>query len=719
MGPQLHRLTLHDLVKPLQETPVAAPRCMVFTANGVDPVACLEKSELSSGAHAVANGLRQNAVPGTRALISVPTGPEFFTSFFGCLYAGMLAVPVQSVRNVQSLARLEAIAGECGARLFLTSSPIRERVQALDPDFWRRTGMQPFLVDAAQSGGPALEHPVALPGPDEPAYLQFTSGSTGTPRGVIISHANVFSNLAVIDAKAGRPRAGSVASWLPLYHDMGLVSALYALYASLPLVLLSPMHFLQQPWRWLRAISHYGAVYSGAPNFAYESCTRAEVPSDGEPLDLRSWKFAFCGAEMVRPATMRRFAQRFEPFGFRAEALSPAYGLAENTLIVTGVASSQNADARKVESVSLGGECVSPATPASMQPFAEISECGMPGAGHLVRVVDPQRCRTLPDGHMGEIWVTGPSKALGYWQRPEESRAVFEARLEGDNSAYLRTGDLGFLHADRLYVTGRIKELVIIRGRNYHPHEIEEAVRNAHPALSSTAAAFAVTTGDEEKLVVISELLRGARRVAALNEVLIAVQDELVRRLDVKADFIGLAKPGVIPRTSSGKVQRLKCRDQYRAGLLEFLAVWPAPSEIGPETVARPVPPPRALRFVIENWILQWLSFRLRIPVAEIDRRQPLSAYGLDSVAAVQLSQALEDWLELPVSETLAWSYPTIEEVSAYLEQALCKPSPESAGAAEPRRKPLRSQVDLALQWVERLSEPEVELLYSRRLVRE
>jgi acyl carrier protein len=163
----------------------------------------------------------------------------------------------------------------------------------------------------------------------------------------------------------------------------------------------------------------------------------------------------------------------------------------------------------------------------------------------------------------------------------------------------------------------------------------------------------------------------------------------------------------------------LKCRDQYRAGLLEFLAVWPAPSEIGPETVARPVPPPRALGFVIENWILQWLSFRLRIPVAEIDRRQPLSAYGLDSVAAVQLSQALEDWLELPVSATLAWSYPTLEELSAYLEQALCKPSPENAGAAEPRRKPSRSQVDLALQWVERLSEPEVELLYSRRLVRE
>jgi acyl carrier protein len=283
----------------------------------------------------------------------------------------------------------------------------------------------------------------------------------------------------------------------------------------------------------------------------------------------------------------------------------------------------------------------------------------------------------------------------------------------------------------RLFLTGRIKELIIVRGRNFHPHEIEEAVRNAHPALSATAAAFSVTTDVEESLVVVCEVRRN-RRNGALQEVLLAIQGELVRRLDVKADVIGLVKPGAIPRTTSGKVQRLKCRTGYVSDLFHFLAFWPVPAAAaaGRQTAGREAAvtssnngagdsAAKPMRFVIENWIGEWLSYRLRIPVENIDPRQPFSDYGLDSLAAVQLSQAIEDWLEVPVPETLAWSYPTPEALSVYIEQALRKFPHEATVAAEPRSKAFHSEVDLALQWVERLTEPEVEHLYRRRLVKE
>ena len=719
MRVQARCLTLTDLLAPIEQGPVARQECMVFSVNGEDPVASLTRSELTRKALAVAYRLQHEVAPGSRALVSFPTSPEFFSSFFGCLYAGVIAVPVQSARTQQSLGRVEAIALECGAEVFLTSSKTVERIEALDPSFWQRTGMKPITVDNID---PAEAKTVAMHLSDGygPAYLQFTSGSTGTPRGVMVSHANVFSNLDVIDERAGRPRGSAAVSWLPLYHDMGLVSAMYALYADLKLVLLSPAHFVKQPWRWLQAISKHRAVYSGGPNFAYELCNGAEAPPDSAPLDLSSWQFAFCGAEMVRPATMRRFAQSFERFGFRPQALSPSYGLAEGTLIVAGVPYKEKGDIRMLESACLSGGPVIAVAPDSSQPSTEISECGMPGTGHTLRIVDPDRGHVLPDGHVGEIWVSGPSKALGYWQRSDETRATFEAQLPGDHATYLRTGDLGFMQAGRLYVTGRIKELIIVRGRNYHPHEIEEAVRHAHSALTSTAA-FAVTTDKEEALIIVSELRRGSWRRLVMADLLNAIQDELVRRLDVRADFIGLVKPGAIPRTTSGKVQRLHCREQYRANALEFLAVWPPKSEPQAEPIP-PIPPQlersaqQSMRSNIEDWMVQWLSFRLRIPVDRIDRRQPLSAYGLDSLTAVQFSQSIEEWLDVPVPETLAWSYPTIEELSTFLAQAVKKSTPEVTAE---QRKESQSQVDLAIQWVERLSDSEVEHLFSRRLIKE
>jgi acyl-CoA synthetase (AMP-forming)/AMP-acid ligase II/acyl carrier protein len=717
MHARVRPLIITDLLKPLHtERPDAVPHSLIFTTNGVDSSSALTKAELLQKAAAAACHLSQHAEPGERALICLPTGPDFFIAFFGCLFAGIVAVPVQAARTAPALARADTIARECGATVFITSGKILERIRALDAGFLRRTGMQAVCAEDIASAPERVEKAFEYPANGGLAYLQFTSGSTGVPRGVMVSHANAALNLDIVDMKAGRPRDATVVSWLPLYHDMGLISALYALYAGHRLVLMSPAHFAQQPWRWLKAVSHYRAVYSGGPNFAYELCNRMEIPA-GEPLDLSCWQFAFCGAEMVRPATLRRFAERFEGFGFPRRALSPAYGLAESTLIVSGVAHVEEANVRTLSSSSLGGGPVMGAEPDT--PAIEISECGTPGPRHTIRIVDPETGCALPEGCVGEIWLAGASKALGYWNRPEESRAVFEARLPGHDGSYLRTGDLGFMEGGRLYVTGRMKELVIVRGRNYHPHELEDAVRNAHAVLSSTVVAFSVTTDVNEELIVIAELRRSGLHTS-LSDVPMAVQDELVRRLDLKADFIGLLKPGAVPRTTSGKIQRLQCRENYQAGSFEFVATWPA-GETGTaaQQTATRDDHSKPTRLMIENWLVQWLSFRLQIPVENIDRRQPLSAYGMDSLAAVQLSQALEDWLEQPIAETLAWSYPTIEQLGEHVERVTQERSQEVENTSAPHGPGVHSQVDLALQSVERLSEGEVEQMFQRRLVKE
>jgi acyl-CoA synthetase (AMP-forming)/AMP-acid ligase II/acyl carrier protein len=719
MAPQKHLLTLHDLLQPLKVSEGGEPHFIVFTTRGDDVTDTLTRSELRAAAAALASRLLQRTRPGSRALISLPTGPDFFVAFFGCLYAGIVAVPIQPVHNARTMERLEAIAVESGADLLLTSQSIADRLQLLDSSFLSRALPQVMIVGASKSVADT-DMPIYDPDPDRVAYLQFTSGSTGQPRGVMISHRNVLANLAVIDAKAGLDGGDSAVSWLPLHHDMGLVSAFYAMYAGLPLVSLSPMHYLQRPLRWLKAISHFRAVISCAPNFAYDLCSAAEPSQDELEMDLTSWQVAFCGSEMIRPAALRRFTRRFERFGFRTETLSPSYGLAEFTLMVTGVPAQQQPEFRSVQITSLTqGSAV--ATAKSDKLSAEISECGTIGTGHRIQVVDPTLCQRQADGQVGEIWVAGPSKALGYWQRPEETKATFQARLEGDDEAYLRTGDLGFLNAGQLFVTGRIKEIIVIRGKNHHPREIEDTASHAHPALSSSVAAFGDIIADKEALVLVSEVRRGSWRHSALNDVPLAIQDELVRRLGLKADFIGLVKPGSIPRTSSGKLQRLKCREHYRAGLLEFLETWPGRSadyegDAAPTHAQFGRSRHNPERPAIEKWIVQWLALRLQITAAAIDRHRPLSAYGVDSLGAVQLSQALEDWLRVPVSETLAWSYPTIQELGAHLEQILRQESPAIGGAHEPPAKSPRSEVESALESVERLSELQIENLHRRRV---
>jgi acyl-CoA synthetase (AMP-forming)/AMP-acid ligase II len=386
------------------------------------------------------------------------------------------------------------------------------------------------------------------------AMLQFTSGSTASPRGVVVTHANLMHNLKVIATGFRHDEHSQGVIWLPPYHDMGLIGGiLEPMNTGFPVTLMSPLAFLQHPQRWISAVSRYRATTSGGPNFAYELCTRKVDPATIPGLDLSSWTVAFNGSEPVRPDTLDRFVEKFGPYGFRHEAFYPCYGLAEATLMVTG------------------GEVDLPPRGLAMPDSQKLISCGRTFFDHRLKVVDPITRVECNEREVGELWISGPSVARGYWQDAEETENVFGGRIAGspsEDGPYLRSGDLGFVHEGELYVAGRKKDLIIIRGRNYHPHDIERSAEQSCPALRpGCTAAFSIDAGSEEQLIVVSEL-RAAER---LEEVRAAIRAAITRDHSLRTKEIVLVQPGTIPKTSSGKIQRLATRQAYLDGKLSVV----------------------------------------------------------------------------------------------------------------------------------------------------
>ena len=647
-------------------------------------------TELDDRARRIAAYFGMYAERGARALLAIPPGPDFLACFFGCLYASIIAVPVPDWRGSRGRARVEDIARECSATWLITSTSAPASSKALAI---RAVTLEELLAsDVRRDPDPHSE--------DDLAYLQFTSGSTSRPRGVMVSHGNVMANLEALDRVMGRPRGGWAVSWLPFYHDMGLIKALFALHTGMSLAIETPDRFIQRPWRWLQAISAVRACYSGGPNFAYELLNRAAPPAHSEPLDLSCWTMAYCGAELVRPRTLRRFARRFAAQGFQAHAFAPGYGLAEFTLAATMVPAHRSPEFRSYTPLAAGPQ---------EQRARELSECGEPVDGHVARIVDPESLHPLPDGAVGEVWLKGRSKTLGYWGRPEETAATFNASL-GDDHGYLRTGDLGFIDGGRVFIVGRLKEIVIVRGRNLHPTEIEETVIAAHPALDGAAAAFVLDRDDGEGLGVVCEVRRTSLRQLPTREILHAMQRELVGRFGVRADEVALVKPGVVPRTTSGKVQRLLCRQMLERGELDTLARWTLWTDNAALAQSdRSTEPPD--RRAISNWIVGWLQTHLRIDPDDVDPRVQLSSFGLDSLHAVELTYALEDWLGITLDQTITWRQPSLQDLSRTIESL--------ARHAEPAANSDRrlSAVESVLAQIESLNESDVDALFVSRVV--
>ncbi|MFE4695640.1 fatty acyl-AMP ligase [Streptomyces sp. NPDC056738] len=535
---------------------------------------------LAERSRAIGAWLQERGLAGSRAMLLYPPGIEFISGYLGCLSAGVVAVPGLPPhgrsQNHRALLRMKRLIADADAKVILGG---REVIAAL-------ATMAEHLPELAEITCVATEDiPDEAAGSwrepdltaDSVAFLQYTSGSTSAPRGVMVTHGNLLDNERVITERMGHTPDvieeydhELFVSWLPVYHDMGLIGpVLNAAYLGVTATLFSPLHFLQRPERWLTAVSRYRPHTSGGPNFAYELCLKHATPDLVEGLDLSRWRVAFNGAEPVRAATLRRFTETFGAAGFRREALYPCYGLAEATLIVTG--SSVQAPPTLATATAIDESGPGGAAPESRSTDAAAVGSGRPGPGTTLVIADPERQEELPEGEVGEIWVSGASVAKGYWRNALATRQTFRATLEGREGRFLRTGDLGFLRDGELFVTGRLKDLIVVEGRNHYPQDLELSAEMSHWGLRpGCTAAFSVDTGGEgERPVVVAETAPEA--VGESEKIIDLIRGAISEAHGLPVHDVVLVHPGTIPKTSSGKIQRHASRAAYLDGTLSLV----------------------------------------------------------------------------------------------------------------------------------------------------
>ncbi len=576
-----------NLVKLLQFRAAvqANDTAFVYLDNGIGGEgheARLTYKELDQRCRALGGWLQKNHYDGKRILLLYPPGLEFIVGFFGCLYAGATAVPIYPPHKNRSMLRVQAVSDSAEASLALTTADVMKRVRemigetpSLKNIAWSTTDRE-FSGYESDWNDPNLDS-------DALAFLQYTSGSTGTPKGVMISHGNMLHNSLLISTGFEHTRSHSGVFWLPSYHDMGLIGGIIQpIYCGRPNVIMSPLSFIMKPYRWLAAISKYRGTTSGGPNFAYDACVKGIREELLDTLDLSCWQVAFNGAEPVHAETMERFAKKFERCGFRYEAFYPCFGLAEGTLIVTGGQKSKAPVVKNVDADSLANGNVIDAIPGTDRVRRLVSS-GRVILNQKVRIVDPESRTVCPENKVGEIWTSSPSVAKGYWKNPKATAETFEAYTADTNEGpFMRTGDLGFMCDGELFVTGRIKDLIIIRGVNLYPQDIEATAQHAAPKLLKLNAGGAFMIGDDndEKLVLVQEAERRFKPEDAPG-VFAEIRKAIAIEHEVPIDTIVLVRTGSVPKTSSGKIQRHSCRDMFLNDELSVVARWSVSDDSG------------------------------------------------------------------------------------------------------------------------------------------
>jgi 8-amino-7-oxononanoate synthase/acyl carrier protein len=565
-----------DLVSAAQFWAAKTPDNPVFyftDGEGGEDV-CLTYRQLDQAARAVAARLQQDgSAEGQRVLLLYPPGLDFVVGFFGTLYAGAIAVPAFPPRKNRKGARIQSIAEDCSANWALSITSVCDLIHSDESAQQDLAGATILATDQislalADQFKPAAINPLA------PAVLQYTSGSTGQPKGVVLTHACLVRNSELI-LLAFEPGPGGGCSWLPLYHDMGLVGGvLEPVFLGRPNVLMSPMSFLQRPARWLQTISKYRVAVSGGPNFAYQLCVDKVTDADMEGVDLSCWSVAYNGAEPVRASTLDQFTEKFAKYGFNRSAFLPCYGMAETTLIVTGGPTSSRPFFRTFDAASLDQRKVMAVpTDDGTDKCRTLVGCGAVLANENIIVVDPDTLEELPVGRVGEIWIQTPSVGKGYWRKPQESQRTFQAFTVAGRGPFLRTGDLGFLFEDQLFVAGRLKDMIIVRGVNRYPQDIEMTVEESHKSIQSgSVAAFALQVDERERLVITAEVQRGAQQ--NWDEVVQAIRRRVTEVHELPPEAISLVRFGTLPKTSSGKIQRHACLNDYKSNALKVVAQW-------------------------------------------------------------------------------------------------------------------------------------------------
>ncbi len=635
----------------------------VFLTDGETETSEITYGELDRQARAIAAWLQSLGAQGERAVLLYPPGLEYIAAFFGCLYAGVVAVPAYPPQRKRTLGRLRAVLADSGSTVALTTAKVRAGVDRLCR---QDSGMDEFgLLRWIETDitPQDIEHTWRMPtvDPGTLAFLQYTSGSTGSPKGVMVSHENLVHNQRMIQEAFNHSEHTTVLGWLPLYHDMGLIgNVLQPLYLGRPCVLMSPVHFMQKPFRWLSAISRYRATTSGAPNFAYDLCVRQISAEEQKMLDLSSWSVAFNGAEPVHAGTLDRFSEAFGPCGFKREAFYPCYGLAEATLFVAGGQQGKAPVVRTVEKAGMerGWIIDSNETDGSTQ---RLVGCGRTGADQQLAIVHPETLSPCPSDQVGEIWIKGPSVAQGYWNRADATTHTFAAATaDTEKVPFLRTGDLGVFHDDTLFVVGRLKDLIIIRGRNHYPHDIESTVQGSYPSLRpGCGAAFSVQADDEEQLVVVQEVVGGS--AGELDHVVALVRRAVTEQHEVQVHTVLLIKPGTLPKTSSGKVQRHLCREKFLSHELEAVRIAVREQEVNKQTdLAADGSADDVVATVAKVWAQVFNRH-------QIEPHDNFFELGGDSLRGVQVLAGLREMYGVDLSLESLFDAPTVASLAALI----------------------------------------------------
>lgn len=550
-----------------------------FIKDATQVLGSLTYRDLDRRARSIAAMLQQSVPPGERALLLYPQGLDYVSAFFGCLYAGIIAIPAYPPRPNQTLARILSIAADAQPVVALSDFETKSRIESKNEKGALIEGMTFVATDGPEAAtwmsaesSDRWRQPECSANGDAIAYLQYTSGSTASPKGVMVSHRNLMRNLLDMDLGWIHGDSSVLVTWLPFFHDMGLIyGILEPVYKGIHCYFMSPLTFLQRPVRWLRAISAFKGTHSVAPNFAYELCVDRVRTEEKANLDLSSWSVAVNGAEPVRWETLERFAEAFSECGFRHNAFCPGYGLAEATLKVTASRSGEAPLVAHFLKAALEKGLVVPSEPDSPESRALVG-CGSSMIDTRVRIVHPEEHVVCPPDQIGEIWLSGSAITRGYWNRQSESDATFDAHLADGEGPFLRTGDLGFISRGELFVAGRLKDMILIRGQNHYPQDIEKTVEQSHPALkkSGFCAAFSVEIQGEEKLVVVQEVERNGEEFDP-EDLAGSIRQAVSEEHDLQVYRVVLVKSNTIPRTTSGKVQRRACREGYLAGTLAIV----------------------------------------------------------------------------------------------------------------------------------------------------
>lgn len=767
----------------------------------------IDYRELSDRAHRVASQLRQVCEEGDRVIMLLPPGPDFIVGFLGCLHAGVLAVPATEPKPRRLNDRLSQVVRDCSPSAVLTTNAAASRIDPgvvcpsladipwvcqddsypahlppddhITPDDHKGSPVDSVNRNhkyfETEGGGASADEESAAERSGNAstgiAFLQYTSGSTSDPLGVAVSHRNLLHNLEMIRVSFGQefnhgcdPRLRGV-FWLPPYHDMGLIGGILTpLYLGGVTVLMPPTTFLKRPLSWLQAISRERALISGAPNFAYDLCASKIDPEEIERLDLSSWELAFCGAEPIRAETIERFCEAFEPSGFRRQSFYPCYGLAEATLLVSGnlgrrASVIKTLDRRELEHhrvVEIAADSGHPPDHPSGQAIEHTTRvvgCGGPVLDGEIVIVNPDTRLPVGSEEIGEIWYRGDNVACGYWNQPEKSAKVFGAELAdrpGDH--FLRTGDTGFFDGHQLFITGRLKEILVIRGRNFYPQDLEATARSVAPGLVGGAVAFAVEGDRTEHLVIALEVDRQAESTSfdrLISDVRTAISDVH----EIIPETILLVRSFSLPRTTSGKMQRLLARRMHTRERLRVLARWDrfrmsnghAVSEYRsaralaisrtseratrtpgsridgdsiaaggwiaqPDAMDRPISEGRVAHIAaeIESWLCGRLVAHGSLAPEEVTPDRPLAEFGLDSMATLQLAGEIEDYHKITLNPIAMWNYPTARHLARYLAEQIAGEFGETYEGHDQELIPVKS-FEAMLREIEVMDDSEVE----------